>query len=205
MTALPQINTLIAVRVDDSETIFRSRVEGCDPGTLAIAMPSDGMTAHRLANNTFISVDWSVGRGIGSVNGVVTGSIDLGVPALMIHLTGEPVVFQRREHARADVVLQLVVWPDPEDDEPVPGVTLDVSGGGMRAVIPTPLENEQLIRFRVDIPDGTAVNGLARVVDQREDDIVALEFHEIVLGDRERLIRTVFASYRGPAAGRLEQ
>jgi len=202
VTPLPEINTLVTVRVEGSDTLFRSRIEGADERALAIALPSDGMTEHRLANRTLVGIEWCVGRGLGSVEGVVAGHTDLGVPALVIELLSEPVLFQRREHARADVVLDIEIWPDPEDDEPVAGVTLDVSGGGLRAVIAADVEPGQLVRFLVNMPDGRTVNGLARVVAQRDDDIVALEFNEIVQSDRERLIRTVFASYQGPAARR---
>ena len=202
MTPLPEINTLVTVRVEGSDTLFRSRIEGADEQALAIALPSDGMTEHRLANRTLVGIEWSVGRGLGSVEGIVAGHTDLGVPALVIELLSRPTLFQRREHARADVVLDIELWPDPEDDEPVAGVTLDVSGGGLRAVIPAEVETGQLVRFLVNMPDGRTVNGLARVVARRDDDIVALEFNEIVQADRERLIRTVFSSYQGPTAGR---
>ena len=202
MTPLPQINTLVTVRVEGSDTLYRSRIEGADERALAIALPSDGLTEHRLANRTLVGVEWCVGRGLGSVEGIVAGHTDLGVPALVIELLSQPILFQRREHARADVVLDIEIWPDPEDEEPVAGVTLDVSGGGLRAVIPADVEAGQLVRFLVNMPDGRTVNGLARVVAQRDDDIVALEFNEIVQADRERLIRTVFASYQGPAARR---
>jgi len=202
VTPLPQINTLVTVRVEGSDTLYRSRIEGADERALAIALPSDGLTEHRLANRTLVGVEWCVGRGLGSVEGIVAGHTDLGVPALVIELLSQPILFQRREHARADVVLDIEIWPDPEDEEPVAGVTLDVSGGGLRAVIPADVEAGQLVRFLVNMPDGRTVNGLARVVAQRDDDIVALEFNEIVQADRERLIRTVFASYQGPAARR---
>ena len=77
------------------------------------------------------------------------------------------------------------------------GVTLDLSGGGMRAVIDAAVQPEQLVRFSLDMGDVKPVDGIARVVDVRDDNIVALELHEIVPFDRERLIKAVFASFSG--------
>jgi PilZ domain len=197
MSQLPEINTLLALRlVGDEDTIFSSRLEGIEPGRLAIAMPSDGRMEHELGYGTDVELEWPAGRGLGRVNGAIRGRADVGVPALVVELLGEPKIQQRREHARAEIVLEMEVWPHALSDS-VSGVTLDVSGGGMRAVIPTQLDPDQLVRFVLDMPDGTTVNGLARVIAQRDDDIAAFEFHEIVPGDRERLIKTVFASYRG--------
>ncbi|HZQ82109.1 MAG TPA: PilZ domain-containing protein [Gaiellaceae bacterium] len=200
MTSLPDINTLIVVHVDGSDTLYRSRVEGVGDGMLTIALPSDGLTEHRLAHRTLVSVEWRFGRGIGSVDGIVAGHLDVGVPALQLQLVSEPIFFQRREHARGDVVLCVDIWPDAESDEPVTGVTLDVSGGGVRAVIETDLEPGELVRIAVHLREGPPVTGVARVVACRDESVVAFEFHEIVAADRERLIRTVFASYRGGPA-----
>ena len=197
MTQLPEINSLIAVHVEGSDILYRSRIEGIDGAKLIVALPSDGMTEHRLAHGTRLSVEWFVGRGIGSVDGFVAGHTDVGVTGLIVELLGEPEIFQRRNHARGDVCVNIDIWPDPEDEEPVTGVTLDLSGGGMRAVIAADVEREQLVRFSLDMGDVKPINGIARVVDTRDGDIVALELHEIVPGDRERLIKAVFASYRG--------
>ena len=197
MSRLPEINSLLTVRIvgeEDSE--LSSRLEGLEEGRFAIALPSDGTSEHELPYGTDVELEWPAGRGLGQINGVVRGRADVGVPALMVELIGEPRVQQRREHARAELVLEIEIWPSALSDA-VSGVTLDVSGGGMRAVIPTQLDPGQLVRFVIDMPDGTTVNGLARVIQQREDDVAAFEFHEIVPGDRERLIKTVFASYRG--------
>ncbi len=96
------------------------------------------------------------------------------------------------------------MWP-PEPDgpgDPVSGVTLDVSGGGLRAVIPYEFDPGSLVRISVDLPDGIPVDALARVVAQRDEGVVAFKFDEIVPADRERLIRAVFASYRMSAGVR---
>jgi len=201
MTPPPEINRLVLVHRADADATLRSRVEGVTPGQLSIAYPSDGQTDYRLPVGTELQLEWVVGRGLGTVEGVVVGHTDLGVPTLTIDLVSEPVVNQRREHARADLVLDVEVWPDADCEEPVTGVTLDISAGGLRAALATPLEPNSIIRFAVDLPDGGPLEGLVRVIEQR-DDCVAFEYHDIVAADRERLVRAVFASYRRDASVR---
>jgi c-di-GMP-binding flagellar brake protein YcgR len=197
MSRLPDINTLLTLRLTGTDTLLSSRVEGIEDGKLFIAFPSDGRgTNHELPYATDLDIEWAAGRGLGQLKGVVRGRTDVGIPALVIEVLGDAKIQQRREHARAEMVLEVEVWPTALSG-PVSGVTLDVSGGGMRAVIPAPLYEGQLVRFVVDMPDGTSINGLARVIGQRDDDVAAFEFHEIVPGDRERLIKTVFSSYQG--------
>jgi hypothetical protein len=205
MSALPTVNQLVLVQVGEEETLLRSRVEIAEPGLLTIAYPSDGMATTQPPLGSEIKLEWLVPRGLGSAEGVVRAYVNIGVLALEIELSAEPVLFQRREHARAELVLELDVWPPSPGGQPVEavsGVTLDVSGGGLRAVIPYEFEPGALVRIAVDLPDGMPVEALARVVAQRDEGVVAFKFYDIVPADRERLIKAVFASYRKSAAVR---
>ncbi|HKI90801.1 MAG TPA: PilZ domain-containing protein [Gaiellaceae bacterium] len=201
MTPRPEISQLVLVHTDDFETALHSRVEDIPPGQLSIAYPSDGQTDYELPVGTELQLEWLVGRGLGTVDAVVVGRRNLGVPTLTVDFVSEPTVNQRREHARADLVLDVEVWPDADCEEPVTGVTLDISAGGMRAALATPLEPDSIVRFAVALPDGDPLEGLVRVIEQRED-CVACEFHDIVFADRERIVRAVFASYRRDASVR---
>jgi c-di-GMP-binding flagellar brake protein YcgR len=199
MNGLPAVNELLLVRVGRPEVILRSRVHDVAPGFLAIAYPSNGQSDRQLPITTQVTLEWLVARGLCRVGGTVAAYVDVGLPALKIKLDGEPIVYQRREHARADLVLDVDVWtPDADiDDALASGITLDISGGGMRAVLSTELDaHAALVRISLDLPDGKPLDALARVVALRNDGIVAFKFEEIVAGDRERLIRAVFASYR---------
>jgi c-di-GMP-binding flagellar brake protein YcgR len=196
MMRLPRINELVLVRVGEPEFVLRSRVEGRRPGFLSIAHPSDGLTARSLPLATEVTLEWLVKRGLGTVTGTVVAFVEIGVPALSIRLDSEPAVFQRRTHVRSGLVLELDVWPADPDVPTISGVTLDVSGGGLRALLPVALEPGSLVHVSVDMPTGAPVEALARVVNQRDDGEVAFEFDDIVATDRERLIRAVFASYR---------
>ena len=112
MTPPPEINTLVYVSVSDSETVLHSRVEGADAGRLLLALPSDGQTEHRLPTRTEVTIEWMVGRGVGSVDGVVVSHTDLRVPTVTIELISAVVLKQRRDFARADLMLPFEVWPD---------------------------------------------------------------------------------------------
>jgi c-di-GMP-binding flagellar brake protein YcgR len=198
MTPPPEINQHVIIQTLDSDIVLRSRVEDCQPGRLAIAYPSDGRTEHRLPLDTELQLEWIVRSGVASIAGRVVGHADLRVPTLTVELFGDPILRQRRDHARAEIVLDLEIWTAADPDAATSGVTLDISGGGLRAVIEAPVGPGELVHFSLDLPDGPPVEGIARVIDQR-DDCVAFELHEIVPADRERMIRTVFASYRRDA------
>jgi hypothetical protein len=201
---LPNISDLVLVRLSDSEVVWRSRVEDTkEDGFVTIAPPSDGTTTHELPLFAAVALEWIVDRGLGSVTGAVFSIVDVGVPGICVKLDAEPVIDQRRENARAEIVLDIEVrTADPAGDifgilpEPVTGVTLDISGGGLRAVIPTQLVPDTLVRIAIEMREGKAVEVLARVVAQRDDGVIAFEFYEILPADRERLIKMVFASHR---------
>jgi hypothetical protein len=199
MKSLPPVNALVLVRVGEPESVLRSRVEEVSDGFVAIAYPSDGEVEHQLPVSTRVTLEWLVERGLCTATGEVFALVTAGPPALSIKLDAEPIVYQRREHARAELVLELDVYPADPDAAPISGVTLDVSGGGLRAVMSATFAPDSLVRVSVDMPDGRPVEALARVVAQRDDGVVAFTFDDIVSDDRERLIRAVFTSYRATA------
>jgi c-di-GMP-binding flagellar brake protein YcgR len=198
----PRVNDLVLVRVGESPVRLRSRVEDAAPGMLSIAYLSDGLTEHRVPLGTEVTLEWPVERGVGQVRGVVMAHADVGVQVLVVQLVSQPELVQRRRHVRADLVLELDICIDEEADEWVGGFTLDISGGGLRVLVPTPLPVDARVRVAVDLPTGGSIEAPARVVSQRDDGVVALEFDDIIPADRERLIRAVFASYQVSATVR---
>lgn len=204
MNNLPNIADLVLVRLGDSETVLRSRVEDTkEDGFVTIAPPSDGTTTHELPLFSAVALEWIVDRGLGSATGTVFSIVDVGVPGICLKLDAEPVIDQRRENARAEMVLDIEVRTTNPNagalgilPEPVTGVTLDISGGGLRSIIPTELAPDTLVRIAIEMPEGKAIEAVARVVAQRDDGVVAFEFYEILPADRERIIKMVFASHR---------
>jgi c-di-GMP-binding flagellar brake protein YcgR len=194
----PKVNQSITVQTDEVDAVLRSRVEESSETRLLIAHPSDGTTSYQFPRGVALVIEWITDRGLCRVPGIVVGQSDVGVAALAVDLLGEVELFQRRQYARAELALDLAVWADPRG-EPVEGVTLDISGGGVRAAVPVQLSEGSLVRIEIDMPSGKSIPALARVVAQREDGVVAFDFHEIVPGDRELLVRTVFASFRADA------
>jgi c-di-GMP-binding flagellar brake protein YcgR len=202
MKNLPRIGDLVFVQTDDDpEAQLRSRVEDVRDPLITIAPPSDGNKTRDLERSEKIALEWLLERGLGKATATVLSHVDVGVPGICVQLDAEPIVDQRREHARAELILDIDLWL-PSLDGTIPtvtGTTLDVSGGGLRAVIPAVLEPDSLVRITLDMPEGKAIDALVRVVAQRDDGVVAMAFHEIVPFERERLIKAVFASYKSAA------
>ncbi|MEZ5101918.1 MAG: PilZ domain-containing protein [Thermoleophilia bacterium] len=195
MSLLPEPNQHIAVFVHDWETELASRVEDSAPGHVHIAFPSDGLATFVVPNGQVVDLAWTTGRGPARVQGVVTGRVPGRVPLLTIELASDPVVQQRREHVRASAFLDLDIAP-PELWKPVQGITLDVSGGGVRAHLPADLELDASTRLTLHVPDDAPIAMLARVVRRADDDSLGMQFELIAPPDRERLIRFVFARLR---------
>jgi hypothetical protein len=113
-------------------------------------------------------------------------------------LDAAPALVQRREHVRASAELPLLV-----DGLDVPGSatgqTVDVGGGGARLGLRGhTLSRDDLVRVEIELPEGEPVEATARVVRVYGDD-VSVEFRGIAWGERERLIRFVFARLRAGA------
>jgi hypothetical protein len=72
-------------------------------------------------------------------------------------------------------------------------------------MLPAPVELGTLVRLSLSCPPGRPIDAIGRVVEARDEGVIALEFHEIVPMDRERLIRAVFASHRVSLPTRREQ
>lgn len=195
MSLLPEPNQHVAVFVRDWETELASRVEDSAPGRVQIAFPTDGLATFVVPNGQVVDLGWTTSRGPARVEGVVTARVPGRVPLLTVELAGDPVVQQRREHVRASAFLDLDVAP-PALWKPVQGITLDVSGGGVRAHLPAELELEVATRLTLHVPDDAPIPLMARAVRRAEDESLGMQFELIAPPDRERLIRFVFARLR---------
>jgi c-di-GMP-binding flagellar brake protein YcgR len=201
----PRINDLVIVKIDDSGAELRSRIEDATPGNLSIAYLSDGLTQHRLPHGTRVTLEWLLTGGVGNVDAIVVGQREDVISMLDLQLVSEPMLVQRRRHVRADMVLDIMVCVDEESDDWVGGVTLDVSGGGVRVLVPAELPLGSRPRIAIDLPDGGSIEAAAIVVAHRDEGIACLAFDEIVPSDREQVIRAVFRSFQLAATLRQEK
>ena len=189
------INTAVRLHADGFDGEVRSRVEDVrDDGRIVIANPSVDGVDFTLAVGREVGLEWSIKRGVARQDAVVVAHVDVGVPALLLQPLGAAVAHQRRGFVRVEALLPVAVVR--EDGEEHRGTTLDVSGGGLRAVISTQLEDGEGVKVAIGLPDQPPVRCHACTIRFVDKDTYAFEFDEIEPSERERLIRFVFSYQR---------
>lgn len=121
------------------------------------------------------------------------------VESVRFHARGPAELLHRRAYVRTDYVARVFLMPVVGDGRPMPGVTLNVSGGGLllRGLAGHALGDE--LRFHLEISAASPrIVGACRVVRMTPEGFVGLQFTEIADGDRDRLIN--FAEQRERAA-----
>jgi hypothetical protein len=204
---LPTLNDRIGVQAENWGDALSSRVEDTGEGWLAIAPPSDGLAVHGIPPGRHVVISWLTPRGLGLVHGTVRSIVQIPIKAIVVDIHGEPELVQRRRHVRAEAVVQIVVEPlgaDEADEEAVPvlGSSLDIGGGGLLARVAAPLNAGDAVKLRLRISDDESIEATAHVVRRIDDQVLALEFDEISVNDRERLVRQVFRLLRQALAVR---
>jgi c-di-GMP-binding flagellar brake protein YcgR len=199
----PELNQRVVVRTPDVEGDLTSRIEDVTPSRILLAIPSDGLNTHLLPPGTQVEVQWIAKRGLGRVPGTGVGKRIAAVPCLEVDLREDPQVLQRRDDVRVEAALDVLVWPDDEDAPPTAATTLDLSGGGIRIRIAGDWQVGNVVHVRVALPEDEPVEAAGRIVRAVEDEETGISFgvrfEDIDDGDRERLIRFVFARMRGQA------
>lgn len=199
MKVEPSVNQHIGVAVDGCLDLLSSRIEEIGEGWIAIALPTERGCERALEPGCPISLQWVTARGLGVAYGFVRGDAGLDVPALVVDLDGAPELVQRRRHVRADAFVRILITPvtcDGIATQSAIGTTLDLAGGGIRARVPGWLKAGDLVNVRICLDDDEAVGAVARVVRRVDDQTVALEFEDIAVSERERLVRDVFRRLR---------
>jgi c-di-GMP-binding flagellar brake protein YcgR len=198
MKVEPSVNQHIGVVVDGCLDLLSSRVEEIGEGWIAIAPPSESGRERELEPGAAISFQWVTPRGLGVAYGFVRGDAGLEVPAIAVDLDGEPELVQRRRHVRADAFVRIVITPAARAHakQPAIGTTLDLAGGGIRARVPGWLQAGDRVNVRICLDEDEAVGAVARVVRRVDEETVALEFEDIEVSERERLVRDVFRRLR---------
>lgn len=198
MSVLPEVNCHVGLVAEGSLDVLSTRVEDSGEGWVAIACPAAGSTEVDLPAGSLVTLQWATARGLRVADCVVRGPADVGVPAVVVDLAGEPQLVQRRQHVRTDAFVRIAVTPagPTARKQPAIGTTLDVAGGGMRARVPHWLAEGDQVNVRVCIDDDEDVTARARVVRRVDEETVAFEFDEMPLSERERLVRYVFRRLR---------
>lgn len=108
---------------------------------------------------------------------------------------GPAELLHRRAYVRTDYVARVFLMPVEGEARPMPGVTLNVSGGGLllRGLAGHTLGDE--LRFHLELSASSPrIVGACRVVRMTPEGFVGLQFSEIADADRDRLIN--FAEQR---------
>jgi c-di-GMP-binding flagellar brake protein YcgR len=195
---LPQYSEQVGVRLDESGERLHSRVEVSEPARLVLATPSDGVNEVAVAAGTLVAVEWVTARGLARVPGRSAGPGRISIPTISIELLGRPEIFQRREYVRAPaaVKVEIAIAGDAQEYE---GLSVDLSGGGVRAQIPKlDVEDGAAVSLWIDLPDRAAA-AQARVLRRQGLDTYVLVFEQIAERDRERVIHHVFERLRSSA------
>jgi c-di-GMP-binding flagellar brake protein YcgR len=172
-----------------------SRVEDLRNGDeVLIALPSDGSTSYPLALQEEVSLEWPTERGIVRVDGTVLSREDIGIPVLVIEVDSSKTV-QRRDHVRVDMALQVDLVNGGREYN---GTTVDVSGGGMRAVFEDDLDLNASYELYLMLPEEEKpIEGVAQIVRRIDQTTTyAFRFAQMRPLVRERLIKFVFDAHR---------
>ena len=187
----PPINSLLLVTVEDFEGELHSRVEDeLDDGTIMIAQPStEEKEDVPVLTASHVRLEWQLKSGIARQSATVVRHV--GIASLIVQPVGDVVIIQRRDYLRIDVL--LTVFIETHLGEDARGTTIDLSGGGMRAMVPIELEDDQIIDVTIVLPgDEGEIRAKAHTIRTVAEDTYAFGFREIREAERERVIRFVF-------------
>jgi hypothetical protein len=190
----PDVNQRVVLHLG-AGTELSSRVEEHRGSReVLIARPFDGIALRRLTPGQTITVEWATGRGLARATGVVGEEVGVGIPTHAVAL-GPVDLIQRRSAVRSLMVVEI--RGRRGSGTLARGCTLDLSGAGMRFSFEgAALRPGDAMSVLLLPPGGPPLPVSGHVVRRADGDTYAMRFEEMDPGDRERLIRLVFASHR---------
>lgn len=124
-----ELNSLVSLRIGDDTTDYPSRVEGIDADTVLVAAPIGAPAALMESGGRVVEVSWPSKRGRHCQRCLLVERTSGRSRLWRLRPTGEPELLQRRRFVRARATIPVVV---ALPGATVPGVTVDLSEGGMR-------------------------------------------------------------------------
>ena len=168
--------------------LLPATVETTEPGVVVLVLAVDDNRVRRLGGAE-VAVEHATGRGINRFNGTLELN-DRRPEQLRVVLSGDSERIQRREWARVEATLQVIV---KGIDEPVGGetVTLNISGGGILVKDPWNMPLGIDVRVEIEVEPGVKISALGRVVREPARDQKGIRIDSIGREDSERLVRLV--------------
>jgi hypothetical protein len=187
---LPEINDRVGLVLSDGR-MLSTRVEDVQEPDLLVAPPADQGVTYLLALKEVVTLEWTTERGLFQASGIVTARIEAGVPFVRLRID-ESTVIQRREYVRVECALAVDVR---REGSRFTGLTLDLSGAGVRAKVPVELEKDDKATVVVYLGH-SPFEAQAEVVRVDGDDVYAFRFLSLEAKEQERLVQYVFATHR---------
>ncbi len=192
---LPEVGQDVYLTVGDLGSM-NARVVNSQDNQLLLTLPKDVRHAGPEFAGRDASVQFSNRRGVMRIEGIIPEKGFIG-DRLRFEATGKAKLIQRRDFVRVDAVVPVKYQPRGELSPVRDAHALNISGGGFLLAPPHEVGLGVQTRFWLEIGDGEdPVAVLGSAVRQTESGAMGIRFDDIDEGDRERLVRWVFARER---------
>jgi len=205
------VNLKIEVRIDGERDFYKSSVQGFGSQGLAISVPTLRGDWLALFPGMKVEVKSFADNAQYLFTAIVLDRLkEKDLPIYLLSLPADVERIQLRDYVRAKCALEVFYREVPLSELPnvsllVPdkkGITLDLSGSGLRMLIREPIdpENLLLLKMSLPIPRGkpitiTAlgeVKGYEKTYEEQPRYEVRLSFATLSERDRDKIVATVF-------------
>ncbi|MCX7795019.1 MAG: flagellar brake protein [bacterium] len=200
---LPNKKVSIRVVEGDYQGYYNSRIEGINDEEIVLALPFIGTIPVPVRIGEKISIYSVSDDAVYRVDGEIIKRQLEPIPLLQVKINKDIVRVQRRRYVRIPIVLNIQ-YKLKETDKIYYTYSKDISGGGIRIVLPEVLNIHSIVEVRIELPppelsincEGEIVwiDKQEIVVNNRKEEIIhaGIKFTLIEEKERERLIRFLF-------------
>lgn len=199
------INKKVSIRVNegDYQGYYSSRIEEISNNRIVLALPFIGTVPIPIRTGERISIFSPSKDAVYRVDGEVIRRQLEPIPLLYVVVNSEVVRVQRRSFVRVPIVLKAT-YTVKSSGKVYDTYTKDISGGGMKIILPEVLNTNDILQIRIELPPPESpinCEGEVRWIDIEERSIgnrgeknvyAGIEFVLIDEKDRDRLIRFLF-------------
>lgn len=200
---LPNKKVSIRIIEGDYQGYYSSRIEGINDEELFLALPFVGTVPVPIRIGERISVYSVSDDAVYRVDGEIIKRQLEPVPLLQLKIISDIIRVQRRRYVRVPIVLNIQ-YKLKDVDRIYYTYSKDISGGGIRIVLPEPLKIHDIVEIRVELPSPELpidcegeiawVDTQEIIVNKRREEIThaGVRFTSIEEKERERLIKFLF-------------